>query len=69
VPAPTLVYACATTLPWRIVTLLLPDRQGRSQPPSVRPILDDAGLPAGLAFDHSHRRVRFSDSAVVTERD
>jgi hypothetical protein len=68
-PAPLLVYSCPAVLPWRMVTLLLPDRQGRSQPPSVRPILDEAGVPIGLLFDRSHRSVRFSDSAVVTERD
>jgi hypothetical protein len=68
VPAPLLVYSCAVALPWRMVTLLLPDPQGLSQPPSVKPILDDAGVPTGLAFDRTHQSVRFDDFAVVTER-
>jgi hypothetical protein len=51
-----------------MVTLLLPDPQGLSQPPSVKPILDDAGVPTGLAFDRTHQSVRFDDFAVVTER-
>jgi hypothetical protein len=63
-----LVYSCAVALPWRMVTLLLPDPQGLSQPPSVKPILDDAGVPTGLAFDRTHQSVRFDDFAVVTER-
>jgi uncharacterized heparinase superfamily protein len=68
VPAPLLVYSCAVALPWRMVTLLLPDRQGLSQPPSVKPILDEAGVPTGLAFERSHQSVRFDDLAIVAER-
>lgn len=68
-PAPMLIYSFAVALPWRIVTLLLPDRQGAISPPSVRGIYDDAGLPTGVAFDRPRRVVRFDDSAVSVERD
>ena len=64
-----LIYRFAVALPWRIVTLLLPDRQGLSAPPGVRPVYDAAGLPHGFVFDRPRRLVRFDDRAVVVERD
>ena len=63
-----LIYTFAVALPWRIVTLLLPDRQGLSTPPGVRPI-DTGGLPHGFVFERPRRLVRFDDRAVVVERD
>jgi len=68
-PAPMLIYRFAVALPWRIVTLLLPDRQGLSAPPGVRPVYDAGGLPHGFVFDRPRRLVRFDDRAVVVERD
>jgi hypothetical protein len=68
-PAPMLIYSCAVALPWRIVTLLLPDRQGQATPPAVRPLYDDAGLPTGFAFERPRRSVRFDDRAVLVERE
>jgi uncharacterized heparinase superfamily protein len=67
--APMLIYSFAVALPWRIVTLLLPDRQGQASPPAVRGLYDDAGLPTGVAFDRPRRVVRFDDQAVSVERD
>ncbi len=68
-PAPMLIYSFAVALPWRIVTLLLPDRQGLSAPPGVRPIYDAGGLPHGFVFDRPRRLVHFNDRAVLVERD
>jgi uncharacterized heparinase superfamily protein len=68
-PAPLLSYSFAVALPWRIVTLLLPDRQGAATPPGVRAIYDDAGLPTGVAFERPRRMVRFDDRAVSVERE
>ena len=68
-PAPMLIYSFAVALPWRIVTLLLPDRQGLSVPPAVRPIFDADGLPHGFVFERPRRTVRFDDRAVVVERE
>lgn len=68
-PAPMLIYSFAVALPWRIVTLLLPDRQGQASPPAARAIYDDAGRPTGLAFDRPRRVVRFDDHAVSVERE
>jgi uncharacterized heparinase superfamily protein len=67
--APTLIYSFAMSLPWRIVTLLLPDRQGLASPPPVRAIYDDGGQPTGIAFDRPRRVVRFNDRALSVERD
>jgi hypothetical protein len=67
--APMLIYSFAVALPWRIVTLLLPDRQGMTTPPAVRAIYDDAGQPTGIAFDRPRRVVRFDDQAVSVERE
>ena len=68
-PAPMLIYSFAVALPWRIVTLLLPDRQGQASPPAVRAIHDDAGRPTGLAFERPRRVVRFDDHEVSVERE
>lgn len=67
--APMLIYSFGVSLPWRIVTLLLPDRQAPASPPSVRAIYDDTGQPTGIAFDRPRRIVRFSDRAVSVERE
>jgi uncharacterized heparinase superfamily protein len=68
-PAPMLIYSFDVALPWRIVTLLLPERQGLASPPAVRGIYDDAGLPTGVAFERPRRVVRFDDQAVSVERE
>jgi uncharacterized heparinase superfamily protein len=68
-PAPMLIYSFTVALPWRIVTLLLPDRQGQVSPPAVRGLYDDAGLPIGIAFERPRRVVRFDDQAVSVERE
>ena len=68
-PAPMLIYSFAVALPWRIVTLLLPDRQALPTPPAVRPLYDDGGLPHGFVFERPRRVVRFDDHAVLVERD
>ena len=67
--APMLIYSFDVALPWRIVTLLLPDRQGQATPPAVRGLYDDAGLPTGVAFERPRRVVRFDDQAVSVERE
>jgi hypothetical protein len=64
-----LIYSFAVASPWRIVTLLLPDRQGLSAPPAVRPISDEGGLPHGFVFERPRRVVRFAERAVLLERE
>jgi hypothetical protein len=67
-PAPMLIYSCEASLPWRALTVLLPDRDGISAPPSTRVIHDEAGLPAGLVFDDSGESVRIDERAVCLGR-
>jgi hypothetical protein len=68
-PAPMLVYSSAVALPWRILTLLLPDAHGQTTPPAVQPIYDTKGFPTGLTFERSRRSVRFDDRAVTVTRE
>jgi hypothetical protein len=68
-PAPTLTYSATAALPWRILTLLLPDAQGLSSPPAVRLIYDAQGLPAGLLFERTGESVRVDERAVLLERE
>jgi len=68
-PAPTLIYSARVALPWRILTLLLPDAQGLSSPPAVRLIYDADGLPSGLVFERSGESVRVDERAVLVERE
>ena len=60
-----LVYASRATLPWRALTLLLPDSEGLASPPLVTPLFDDDGRPTGLTFERPRRSVRLDDRAVV----
>jgi hypothetical protein len=64
-PAPMLIYSSQVTLPWRTLTLLLPDADGLTSPPAVTPIFDDDGRPTGLAFEAPRRSVRVDDRTVV----
>jgi hypothetical protein len=67
-PAPMLIYSFAVALPWRMLTLLLPDRR-LAAPPAVRAIYDESGRPEGVAFDRPRRVVRVDERAVSVERD
>jgi heparinase II/III-like protein len=64
-PAPMLVYASRATLPWRALTLLLPDSKGLASPPAVTPVYDDEGRPFGFTFEAPRRSVRVDDRAVL----
>jgi hypothetical protein len=68
-PAPTLIYTMETTLPWRVLTLLLPDAQALASPPAMRLIYDDRGLPTGLLFERTGESVRVDERAVLVERE
>jgi hypothetical protein len=68
-PAPTLTYSATAALPWRILTLLLPDGQGLSSPPAVRLIYDNQGLPAGVLFERTGESVRVDERGVLVERE
>lgn len=68
-PAPMLIYACNTSLPWRAVTVLLPARGCSSAPPSLRVIHDEAGLPGRLVFEDPRESVLIDERFVCLDRD
>jgi hypothetical protein len=68
-PAPTLIYSATAALPWRVLTLLLPDAEGLASPPAVRVIYDNQGLPSGLLFERTGESVRVDERGVLVERE
>jgi hypothetical protein len=58
-PAPLLVYSTVTTLPLRLMTVLLPSAGPRATAPAVSATLDRSGAPVGLVFDDTGERVTF----------
>jgi hypothetical protein len=65
-PAPMVIYSCDAPLPWRAITVLLPDVFG-APAPSLRAIHDEAGLPGGLMFEESGESVRIDEQAVCLD--
>lgn len=68
-PAPTLTYSANVALPWRVLTLLMPDEKGSALPPAVRLLYDDEGLPSGLVFERTGESMRVDERAVLVERE
>jgi len=68
-PAPMLTYSSNAALPWRVLTLLLPDGEGLASPPAVRVIYDNQGLPSGLLFERTGESVRVDERGVLVERE
>jgi uncharacterized heparinase superfamily protein len=62
-PAPLLVYSAHATLPWRSVTLLMPQRGDRSSVPAVSALFDDHNLPIGIELEE------LCESVFVDETD
>lgn len=60
-PAPALVYAVATRLPLRVLTLLVPVAHVDAPPPAVSVIRGHGLGPAGLSFDEGSECIRFED--------
>jgi hypothetical protein len=49
----------AAALPWRMLTLLLPERGTPAAPPAIRATYDQDGRPSGITFeDYSDVRYR-----------
>ena len=62
-PAPLLVLSANAHLPWRSITLVMPQRGDRSTMPAVEPLFDDHNLPIGLALEN------IRESVLVDEFD
>lgn len=67
-PAPCLIYSASAQLPARIVTVLYPDRRGRTKPPALHPIFDSVGLPVGFRLEDPDIAVRLEGPRVAIER-
>jgi uncharacterized heparinase superfamily protein len=68
-PAPLLVYATRAPLPWRSITLLMPQRGDRSSVPAVSPLFDDRNLPIGIELEQLRESVFVDDSDIFRSTD
>jgi hypothetical protein len=64
-----LIYSATIVPPWRVLTLLLPDADGLTSPPSVRLVYDEDHLPAGLILEDFGETVRVDDGVVLVTQD
>jgi len=62
-PAPLLVYSTVTTLPLRLMTVLLPSAGPCAAAPAVSASLDRNGAPVGLVFDDTGERITLGGRA------
>ena len=62
-PAPLLIYATVTTLPLRVITLLLPSAGSSATVPAVSAVADASGSPVGLVLEG--RAITFADRGGV----
>ena len=68
-PAPLLVYAAKAPLPWRSITLLMPQRGDRSSAPAVSALFDDHNLPIGIELEDRRESVFVDDSDIFRSVD
>ena len=64
VPAPLLVYSTVTTLPLRVLTLLLPSAGSRAAAPAVSSVIDASGVPVGLVLEDAGERIAFGERGL-----
>jgi len=63
-PAPLLVYSTVTTLPLRVMTLLLPSAGRFDAAPAVSPVIDADRTPVGLLLAETGERVTFAERGL-----
>ena len=63
-PAPVLLYALTTTLPARVITLLLPTDALPASPPAVSPLVENGRLH-GLVFEDDREVFRVDGQTAV----
>jgi hypothetical protein len=64
-PAPMLIYSTNATLPWRSVTVLIPEREQHSASPGVLPLLDDGGFPIGVVLEDRQQSILIDNRDVL----
>ena len=68
-PAPVLVYAAQAALPWRSITLLMPQRGDRSSVPAVSALFDDHNLPIGIELEDRSESIFADDADIFRSKD
>jgi len=63
-PAPLLVYSSVTTLPLRVLTLLLPSSGPHAAVPAVSSVIDASGAPVGLVLEDAGERIAFGERGM-----
>jgi Heparinase II/III-like protein/Heparinase II/III N-terminus len=63
-PAPLLVYSTVTTLPLRVLTLLLPSAVPHAAVPSVSSVSGADGAPVGLVLEDTGERLAFGERGL-----
>jgi Heparinase II/III-like protein/Heparinase II/III N-terminus len=63
-PAPLLVFSASAPLPWRSITLLMPQHGDRSSVPSVSALFDDHHLPIGIELEDRAESIFADDSDI-----
>jgi hypothetical protein len=64
-PATTLAYTARASMPWRMLTLLMPVRHAADPMPAPTPALDECGRPCGLDFSSIVPSITLSDTTLV----
>ena len=67
VAAPTLTYSGDAALPWRALTVLIPDRAGTPMPPVVHVIRDGRGRPFLLVFEATGEAVSVGEQTILVQ--
>jgi len=68
-PAPNVAFNVNTMLPWRSITLLIPQRGERSSVPPVSALYDDHNLPIGVELEDRSESIFADDSDIFRSRD
>jgi hypothetical protein len=63
-PAPQLIFTARTTIPWRGITLLMPQRGKRVAPPSMSALFDDHNLPIGIELEDRSESIFADDTDI-----
>jgi hypothetical protein len=68
-PAPLLVFSASASLPWRSITMLMPQRGDNWTVPSIEPLFDDHNLPIGVSLEDVRESVFVDESDIFRSRD
>ena len=67
-PAPHVVFSAKTSLPWRSITLLIPQRGDRGSLPAVSALFDDRNLPIGVELEDRSESIFADDSDIFRSK-